>query len=178
MEHPNDLTAESLWNDVAARLRGPSTRRPSETGSTRSAPSSSTTSAFVLVRAERLHPGVDREPVRRPDPRRREGHHRLRPAPRVRRAAPGGARRGRSPPPVLPRIDGASINPKYTFDSFVIGSSNRFAHAAALAIAEAPAQAYNPLFIYGHTGLGKTHLLHAIANYIGLALLVARPCAT
>ena len=63
---------------------------------------------------------------------------------------------------------GASINPKYTFDSFVIGSSNRFAHAAALAIAEAPAQAYNPLFIYGHTGLGKTHLLHAVANYIGL----------
>ena len=60
-----------------------------------------------------------------------------------------------------------SINPKYTFDSFVIGSSNRFAHAAALAIAEAPAQAYNPLFIYGHTGLGKTHLLHAVANYVG-----------
>jgi chromosomal replication initiator protein len=67
---------------------------------------------------------------------------------------------------VVPRADAVGINPKYTFDSFVIGSSNRFAHAAALAVAEAPAQAYNPLFIYGHTGLGKTHLLHAVANFV------------
>ena len=67
---------------------------------------------------------------------------------------------------VTHRSEVAGWNPKYTFDSFVIGSSNRFAHAAALAVAEAPAQAYNPLFIYGHTGLGKTHLLHAIANFV------------
>ncbi|MFG3022932.1 chromosomal replication initiator protein DnaA [Streptomyces sp. NPDC048254] len=97
---------------------------------------------------------------------------------------PGQGRRGGPGRPDLPAVTGAPgplgakpapasgpgeptarLNPKYLFDTFVIGASNRFAHAAAVAVAEAPAKAYNPLFIYGESGLGKTHLLHAIGHY-------------
>jgi chromosomal replication initiator protein len=79
-------------------------------------------------------------------------------------ALPPEASRGPAPAPRTAE-EGSRLNPKYTFDTFVPGSSNRFAHAAARAVAEQPAKAYNPLFVYGESGLGKTHLLHAIGHY-------------
>ena len=173
MDDQGELTAESLWQDVSARLRGAlndTTFRNwfSEVGAV-----SVDDDAFVLaVPNDFTREWIEghfleliRAAVKDATGDERRVQLAVEPARTVGPPAPAPA----TAPAVTvpPRSEMVSINPKYTFDSFVIGSSNRFAHAAALAVAEAPAQAYNPLFIYGHTGLGKTHLLHAVANYVG-----------
>ncbi len=165
MEHPSELTAESLWNDVSARLRGALNEKTFRNWFSEVGAVGIDDDTFLLAVPNDFTrewiEGRFAELIRAAVKDATGGERRL--AFVVQPAAAAAA----VVPPAPPRQEGGTINPKYTFDSFVIGSSNRFAHAAALAIAEAPAQAYNPLFIYGHTGLGKTHLLHAIANYIG-----------
>jgi chromosomal replication initiator protein len=110
--------------------------------------------------AERYLPLLRRAAVRRFDPRavvQVVGAHWSPPEPEP--PEPGG-------PAAASKSTSGQLNPKYTFEQFVIGEGNRFAHAAALAVAELPAQAYNPLFLHGPPGLGKTHLLHAIGNFV------------
>jgi chromosomal replication initiator protein len=180
MEHQIELTAASLWSEVAGRLRGSLNDTTYGTWFGEVTGLELSDACFVL--------GVPNDFTRDWI----EGHFRgligaairdvtgaerpieLRVTDTLPSPLPAGLEdeiaEEPAPPVVIERIPGrpesGGFNAKYTFDSFVIGSSNRFAHAAALAVAEAPAQAYNPLFIYGGTGLGKTHLLQAVAQYV------------
>jgi chromosomal replication initiator protein len=168
VERPIELTAETLWNEVAGRLKGALNETTYRTWFAEAEGHDLSDDAFVLgvpndftrewIEGHFL--GLIGAAVR--DVTGQERHVGL----TVSERAPLEAPALREPPRRPPASGDGGMNPKYTFDLFVIGSSNRFAHAAALAVAEAPAQAYNPLFIYGGTGLGKTHLMQAIAQYV------------
>jgi chromosomal replication initiator protein len=166
VEREIELTAASLWTEVAGRLKGALNDTTYRTWFAAAEGESLSDDDFVIAIPndftrewiENHFLGLIGAAVRDVT-----GHER-RLQLRVRHTETGLLASPRQATPS--RGETSGMNPKYTFDLFVIGSSNRFAHAAALAVAEAPAQAYNPLFIYGGTGLGKTHLLQAIANYV------------
>jgi chromosomal replication initiator protein len=170
VEHPVELTVESLWEEVSGRLQGALNETTYRTWFGEAEGAELSDDFFVLAVPndftrewiEGKFLGLVRAIVQDVA----GGDRRVRLAVRDYGNRPLAA----AEPPERPAGGGGpegTLNPKYTFDLFVIGSSNRFAHAAALAVAEAPAQAYNPLFIYGGTGLGKTHLMQAIAQYVG-----------
>src|SRR5690349_15882201 len=170
VDRPIELTAESLWNEVAGRLKGALNETMYRTWFAEAEGAELSDDAFILgvpndftrewIEGHFL--GLIGAAVR--DVTGQERRVALSVLERVPVDAPSPATEAKPRQAVAASDTG--MNPKYTFDLFVIGSSNRFAHAAALAVAEAPAQAYNPLFIYGGTGLGKTHLMQAIAQYV------------
>jgi chromosomal replication initiator protein len=163
---PVELTAETLWSEVSSRLRGALNETTYRTWFADASGVELSDDVFVLsvpndfarewIEGHFL--GLIRAAVGDATGHKRQ----IQLAVRERGAVEASIAEAELPL----RRSQSGLNPKYTFDLFVIGSSNRFAHAAALAVAEAPAQAYNPLFIYGGTGLGKTHLMQAIAQYV------------
>ena len=179
MEHDNELTAASLWSEVSGRLRGALNDTTYGTWFREASGLELSDDRFVLgvpndftrdwIEGHFL--GLIGAAIRDVTGSERPIELRLVDVAVTENGEPDGTTPEHSPAPVVTapihhRPESGGFNAKYTFDSFVIGSSNRFAHAAALAVAEAPAQAYNPLFIYGGTGLGKTHLLQAVAQYV------------
>ena len=177
MEHQIELTADSLWDEVAGRLNGALNEQTFGTWFAEAGGAELSDDAFTIAVPndftrewiEGHFLGLIRAAVKDATGHERAVRLTVRDAGAVVSPESDSDEPGETPVLVRPAEPAASggMNGKYTFDLFVIGSSNRFAHAAALAVAEAPAQAYNPLFIYGSTGLGKTHLLQAIGQYVG-----------
>ena len=173
VEHQIELTADGLWGEVSERLRGALNEATFGTWFGDAAGAELSDDAFTLAVPndftrewiEGHFLGLIRAAVKDAT-----GHERRVQLTVVDATAPTESPFDDVELPTRPGsapVQAEGMIHKYTFDGFVIGSSNRFAHAAALAVAEAPAQAYNPLFIYGGTGLGKTHLLQAIGQYVG-----------
>ena len=179
VEHSAEPTAESLWNAISGRLREVLSETSYDTWLAHAEPRSLADQGLVVAVPNEFTRDWIESHFRgfvSVAAREASGRDQLRVSFVVgeRPAAvaagppppPGAAARSREAELESPDSPELGLNQKYTFDTFIIGSSNRFAHAAALAVAEAPAQAYNPLFIYGSTGLGKTHLLQAIGHYV------------